>query len=198
MPSIVGKPTVHVGSSFHHTSHMHVTDNASTALLSAFELNFGGGCQAQALQWSLLTLHSAWVFDHAASQLCLLPVTLNQNNVIGERHPLWYISFVMQGYSTLGSQWLMKGYDHNPVLTHPAVVKAAATEGRSAAQVVLRWAVQHGQVSAHHHHAICLDHVGITIARYCCDLGYWMSKLCTHLHIDSLVLEAQFDMCFTH
>ncbi|KAL3147234.1 hypothetical protein ABBQ32_002729 [Trebouxia sp. C0010 RCD-2024] len=50
-----------------------------------------------------------------------------------------------QGYSTLGSQWLMKGYDHNPVLTHPAVVKAAATEGRSAAQVVLRWAVQHGQ-----------------------------------------------------
>lgn len=41
----------------------------------------------------------------------------------------------------------MKGYDHNPVLTHPAVVKAAADAQRSPAQVVLRWALQHGQVS---------------------------------------------------
>ena len=51
----------------------------------------------------------------------------------------------MQGYSTLGSQWLMKGYHSNPVLTHPAVMKAAHEVHRSPAQVVLRWALQHGQ-----------------------------------------------------
>lgn len=39
------------------------------------------------------------------------------------------------------------GVEENPVLTH-AVVEAIATEtGRDAAQVVLRWALQHGQVS---------------------------------------------------
>ena len=62
--------------------------------------------------------------------------------------------FLLQGYSTLGSQWLMRGFDHNPVLTHPAVVKAAADAQRSPAQVVLRWALQHGQVSALRYHAI--------------------------------------------
>ncbi|KAA6422627.1 MAG: hypothetical protein FRX49_07487 [Trebouxia sp. A1-2] len=50
-----------------------------------------------------------------------------------------------QGYSTLGSQWLMKGYHSNPVLTHPAVIRAAHGIHRSPAQVVLRWALQHGQ-----------------------------------------------------
>ncbi|DBB00433.1 TPA: hypothetical protein ACH3X3_002150 [Trebouxia sp. C0006] len=50
-----------------------------------------------------------------------------------------------QGYSTLGSQWLMKGYPCNPVLTHPAVIKAAHEVQRSPAQVVLRWALQNGQ-----------------------------------------------------
>lgn len=61
---------------------------------------------------------------------------------------LQYLSIIMQGYSTLGSQWLMKGYDHNPVLSHAAVVQAAMDAQRSPAQVVLRWALQHGQVSA--------------------------------------------------
>ena len=61
---------------------------------------------------------------------------------------------LLQGYSTLGSQWLMKGFDHNPVLTHPAIVKAAADAQRSPAQVVLRWALQHGQVSALPCHAV--------------------------------------------
>ena len=54
---------------------------------------------------------------------------------------------VLQGYSTLGSQWLMKGYAHNPVLTHPAVLRVASAAKRSPAQVVLRWALQQGQVS---------------------------------------------------
>lgn len=54
----------------------------------------------------------------------------------------------MQGYSTLGSQWLMKGYHSNPVLTHPAVIRAAHGIHRSPAQVVLRWALQHGQVGS--------------------------------------------------
>lgn len=55
---------------------------------------------------------------------------------------------ILQGYSTLGSQWLMKGYETNPVLNQPAVLKAAADAQRSPAQVVLRWALQHGQVSS--------------------------------------------------
>jgi len=59
---------------------------------------------------------------------------------------------VMQGYSTLGSQWLMKGYHSNPVLTHPADVKAAHGVHRSLAQVVLRWALQHGQVGSLQYH----------------------------------------------
>ncbi|EIE20064.1 Aldo/keto reductase, partial [Coccomyxa subellipsoidea C-169] len=50
-----------------------------------------------------------------------------------------------QGYSTLGSQWLMRGMDENPVLTNPVVDRVANETGRDAAQVVLRWALQHGQ-----------------------------------------------------
>lgn len=45
----------------------------------------------------------------------------------------------------------MKGYQTNPVLNHPAVLKAAADAQRSPAQVVLRWALQHGQVSPLQH-----------------------------------------------
>ena len=52
----------------------------------------------------------------------------------------------MQGYSTLGSQWLMRGYASNPVLDSAVVGGIAAEAGRDAAQVVLRWALQHGQV----------------------------------------------------
>ena len=53
---------------------------------------------------------------------------------------------MLQGYSTLGSQWLMQGYARNVVLQN-AVVQAVAQEaGRDAAQVVLKWALQHGQV----------------------------------------------------
>lgn len=55
------------------------------------------------------------------------------------------IGMQYQGYSTLGSQWLMKGYAQNPVLTHPAVMGAALDAQRSPAQIVLRWALQHGQ-----------------------------------------------------
>ncbi len=64
----------------------------------------------------------------------------------------------MQGYSTLGSQWLMKGYHSNPVLTHPAVIKAAREAQRSPAQVVLRWALQHGQVGPLQYHTTDYSH----------------------------------------
>ncbi len=50
---------------------------------------------------------------------------------------------VFQGYSTLGSQHTM--YPSNPVLTAPPIVRAAQTHQVSTAQVVLRWALQHGQ-----------------------------------------------------
>lgn len=54
----------------------------------------------------------------------------------------------MQGYSTLGSQWLKQGHVQNLVLDN-AVVRAVAQEvKRDPAQVVLKWALQHGQVSA--------------------------------------------------
>lgn len=38
----------------------------------------------------------------------------------------------------------------NPVLSHPAVVSIAQRLGRTPGQVVLRWALQHGQVRAYH------------------------------------------------
>lgn len=51
-----------------------------------------------------------------------------------------------QGYSTLGSQWLMQGHQHNPILTDPDIIYIAENHDVSPAQVVLRWALQHGQV----------------------------------------------------
>ena len=51
-------------------------------------------------------------------------------------------------YSSLGSQWMMRGYTENPVLTSPVVRSIAGRLGNgiSEAQVVLRWALQEGQV----------------------------------------------------
>lgn len=60
----------------------------------------------------------------------------------------------LQAYSTLGSQWLMKGYAQNPVLTHPALLRVASAAKRSPAQVVLQWALQQGQVSTAHQEAL--------------------------------------------
>ena len=77
----------------------------------------------------------------------------------------------------------MKGYAVNPVLTHPAVVMAAVAAQRSPAQVVLRWALQHGQVSALqlYSHAV-RDHrhpgdpdPGITVIMY---VGVWIESSC--------------------
>ncbi len=51
-----------------------------------------------------------------------------------------------EAYSSLGSQWLMRGHRVNPVLSHAEVKKIARIKGKSPAQVVLRWAIQHGQV----------------------------------------------------
>ena len=62
------------------------------------------------------------------------------------------------------------------------VVEAATSEGRFPAQVVLRWALQQGQVSAHNHAAIWLNYTTLYVARHCCDLGNWMSTLfCRYL-----------------
>lgn len=46
-------------------------------------------------------------------------------------------------YSTLGTQY---GGTVNPVLTHPVIVRIAASLGRSTAAVTLRWALQLGIV----------------------------------------------------
>ena len=53
---------------------------------------------------------------------------------------------MLQGYSTLGSQWLMRGHARNVVLQNAAVQAVAQKVERDAAQVVLKWALQHGQV----------------------------------------------------
>jgi len=52
----------------------------------------------------------------------------------------------LQGYSTLGSQWLKAGHVQNPVLDNALVQAIAQEVERDAAQVVLKWALQHGQV----------------------------------------------------
>jgi diketogulonate reductase-like aldo/keto reductase len=41
---------------------------------------------------------------------------------------------------------MMRGYSTNPVLANPKIVQIAAAHGVAAAQVVLRWALQKGQV----------------------------------------------------
>ena len=51
-----------------------------------------------------------------------------------------------EAYSSLGSQWLMKGHRTNPVLRAPAVVRVAEKHGVSPAVAVLRWALDKGQV----------------------------------------------------
>lgn len=51
-----------------------------------------------------------------------------------------------EAYSSLGSQWVMRGHSENPVLNAPAVKAAAAAHGASPAAVALRWALQKGQV----------------------------------------------------
>lgn len=53
-------------------------------------------------------------------------------------------NIVYQGYSTLGTQWMMKGSQVNPVLSHPLVAELAAKYRRSPAQIVLAWALHRG------------------------------------------------------
>lgn len=50
-----------------------------------------------------------------------------------------------QAYSSLGTQWAMR-QGRNPVLGNGEIMRIGRARGRSAAQVVLRWALQHGQV----------------------------------------------------
>ena len=49
-------------------------------------------------------------------------------------------------YSSLGGQWLGQWGGRNPVLLNPIILEIAGAHRRSAAQVVLRWALQHNQV----------------------------------------------------
>ena len=51
-----------------------------------------------------------------------------------------------EAYSTLGSQWMMRGHRENPVLAHETVTAIAEARGASPATVALRWALQKGQV----------------------------------------------------
>lgn len=50
------------------------------------------------------------------------------------------------GYSTLGSQWLMRGFSTNPVLNDPLIQGISVAQGCTSAQVVLSWALQKNQV----------------------------------------------------
>eukprot|EP00899_Mesostigma_viride_P020562 jgi/Mesvir1/28507/Mv06276-RA.1 len=50
------------------------------------------------------------------------------------------------GYSTLGSQWAMRGRLVNPVLNNPVIQSIGRRLGKSPAQVVLRWALAKGQL----------------------------------------------------
>ena len=51
-----------------------------------------------------------------------------------------------QAYSSLGTQWVMRGVQPNPVLNSAAIQHIAQQHNVSSAQVVLRWALQHGEV----------------------------------------------------
>lgn len=49
-----------------------------------------------------------------------------------------------QAYSSLGTQWVhFRGYDKNPVLTHPTLVTIAQKYEVDVGQVVLNWATRH-------------------------------------------------------
>ena len=52
----------------------------------------------------------------------------------------------LQAYSSLGTQWVMRGVQPNPVLSSAVIEGIAQQHNVSSAQVVLRWALQHGQV----------------------------------------------------
>lgn len=50
-----------------------------------------------------------------------------------------------QAYSSLGTQWVhFRGYDTNPVLTHPMLVAIAQKYNVDVGQVTLNWATRHG------------------------------------------------------
>ena len=52
----------------------------------------------------------------------------------------------LQAYSSLGTQWALQGHSQHKVLEDPMIREIAEKLGCSSAQVVLRWALQHGQV----------------------------------------------------
>lgn len=59
-----------------------------------------------------------------------------------EQHPDRKVLY--QGYSTLGTQWKMQGYDENPVLNNPTLQFIAKENQLSVPQVVIQWATSRG------------------------------------------------------
>eukprot|EP01082_Thalassiosira_pseudonana_P011034 g10299.t1 g10299 contig4:1602664-1603989(+) len=49
-----------------------------------------------------------------------------------------------QAYSTLGTQWMMRGYTNNPVLNNPILKSLAKKYSVSVPQVVIQWATRQG------------------------------------------------------
>ena len=64
----------------------------------------------------------------------------------GTSRPRKTISWVLQAYSSLGTQWVMRGIQPNPVFDSALIKNIAQHHNVSSAQVVLRWGLQHGQV----------------------------------------------------
>ena len=49
-----------------------------------------------------------------------------------------------QGYSTMGTQWKMRGYDTNPVLENYVLKKISKKYGVSIPQILINWAIRQG------------------------------------------------------
>ena len=68
---------------------------------------------------------------------------LHQNAQIRQRIQAQGILF--QAYSSLGTQWVhFRGYNTNPVLTHPTLTALAQRYNVTVPSVIIRWGTQHG------------------------------------------------------
>ncbi|EED95298.1 hypothetical protein THAPSDRAFT_261394, partial [Thalassiosira pseudonana CCMP1335] len=54
------------------------------------------------------------------------------------------LRLLYQAYSTLGTQWMMRGYTNNPVLNNPILKSLAKKYSVSVPQVVIQWATRQG------------------------------------------------------
>ena len=93
------------------------------------------------------TLHE--LLDSVASSPATWPMVvqnwmdpLHQDRAVRELCAARGIAFT--AYSTLGTQHVMRGAPHNPVLKSPLLTSIGAAHGVSAAATALRWALQRG------------------------------------------------------